>query len=750
MKTKITLFLVFVMCVYKLAPGQVLYNEPYRPQYHFTTEKNWINDPCGTVFFDGKYHLMFQYNPFGDQWGNMSWGHAVSTDLVHWEELPVALAPDPLGDIFTGSAVVDVNNTAGFGANAMIAVFTHAGPAGQQQSLAYSTNGGTDWIKYVHNPVLSNPGVPDFRDPQVFWYGPTSRWIMTLAVKDRIHIYASPDLKSWTFESEFGAGIGAHGGVWECPDFFPLKVEGTGLEKWVMMVSLNPGGIAGGSGMQYFVGDFDGHTFTPDSQFTKEQQIIVPEGLVFSDFESGYNGWSIEGNAFGTAPAQGTLANQQQVSGFLGGGLVNTFLNGDDSQGKIISPEFIIDTNYINFLIGGGNRENEAEIRLIINNTIARRTTGRNQEQLLWSFWDVETLKGMKARIEIVDAATGGWGHINVDHIVFSNAVAVNKPIGYWVDFGPDFYAARTWDSNPSQSEPRVWVGWLNNWSYAGSVPTSPFRGAISLPRSLSLQQFGDETILIQQPIAAMSVLRNQERGFSSLTITQANQWLLSNGISGKEYEIEMTLASSKDISGIKVRQGEVKYTSIAYDKDRHVVSVDRSKSGLMPYGAFHNVFESPELKSTEDVKLKIFVDRSSVEVFVNDGEAVFTSWIFPYEDGEGLEFFGGSDVVIKDFKISSAKSIWREAITSVDENEAEIVMVFPNPSSGKWIIDTLRNHNQYELYANDGSRLQLYARKLNRRQVEISTLENLQPGVYYLKIFDKNKIVESRKVLVK
>jgi fructan beta-fructosidase len=251
---------------------QEAYNEPYRPQVHFSPPAHWMNDPNGMVFYKGTYHLFYQYYPDSTVWGPMHWGHATSTDLVHWQHQPIALYPDSLGYIFSGSAVVDSANTSGFGAGGkvpLVAIFTYQDPKGekagrndyQYQSLAYSLDDGKTWTKYSGNPVLKNPGIKDFRDPKVMWYAPLKKWIMTLATLDRIAFYSSPNLKDWTKESEFGKGVGAHGGVWECPDLVPFDYNGETV--WVLIVNLNPGGPNGGSATQYFTGQFDGHTFTP-------------------------------------------------------------------------------------------------------------------------------------------------------------------------------------------------------------------------------------------------------------------------------------------------------------------------------------------------------------------------------------------------------------------------------------------------------------------------------------------------------
>ncbi|MGL5272413.1 MAG: glycoside hydrolase family 32 protein, partial [Phocaeicola sp.] len=237
--------------------------EAYRPFYHFTPEYGWMNDPNGMVYKDGVYHLFYQYNPYGSMWGNMHWGHATTTDLVTWEHQPVALAPDVIGAIFSGSAIVDENNVAGFGKDAIVAFYTSAGDR-QTQSIAYSLDNGKSFVKYAGNPVLTSPA-PDFRDPKVFYHNESSKWIMILAVGQEMQLFSSDNLKEWAYESSFGEGEGAHGGVWECPDLIEVAVEGTNEKKWVLFCNINPGGPFGGSATQYFVGTFDGKKFVNES-----------------------------------------------------------------------------------------------------------------------------------------------------------------------------------------------------------------------------------------------------------------------------------------------------------------------------------------------------------------------------------------------------------------------------------------------------------------------------------------------------
>ncbi|MFG6685204.1 glycoside hydrolase family 32 protein [Mariniflexile sp. HNIBRBA6329] len=254
--------------------------EKFRPNFHFTPKANWMNDPNGLVYYKGYYHLFYQYYPDSTVWGPMHWGHAKSKDLLHWEHRPVALYPDSLGYIFSGSAVIDKNNTAGFGKDAMVAIFTYHDPVKekegkinyQTQGIAYSNDEGETWTKYEHNPVIKNPGIKDFRDPKVFWNEEKSKWQLVLVAKDHVQIYESPNIKDWSKISEFRFNDNPPLGVWECPDLFKLPVEGSNEQKWVLIIS--HGGESapnGGSGTRYFVGDYDGTTFTTNQ---KESQWI--------------------------------------------------------------------------------------------------------------------------------------------------------------------------------------------------------------------------------------------------------------------------------------------------------------------------------------------------------------------------------------------------------------------------------------------------------------------------------------------
>ena len=545
---------VFTGAATAAAPASASYQEPFRPQFHFTPAQNWMNDPNGLVYYKGEYHLFYQHNPFGNTWGHMSWGHAVSRDLVHWKHLPVAIAEDEGREaIFSGSAVVDHRNTSGFGTRRnppMVAVYTSARPDDQNQSLAYSTDRGRTWTKYAGNPVLDDAD-REFRDPKVFWYEPERKWVMVLAkaVQRKVAIYESKDLKSWRHLSDFGPA-NAVAGIWECPDLFQLPVDGDRRnKKWVMVVSLNPGSIAGGSGTQYFVGDFDGKRFTADNA----RPYTPPEGEVFEDFEApGYGDWTTTGAAFGSGPATGTLPGQQTVSGFAGERLVNSFLefdssqgtltsppfritrdyinllvgggahahdpaagdgtpppgalvgsfestyeaegwrptgdfagtqpfrggegrmgeqivdtffgpggnNGDPLTGRIVSPEFTITRDYVNFMIAGGPHTGAARtsVDLVVDGQVARTASGRETGNLNWVAWDVRDLAGRTAHLEIVDLNTGGWGHILADHFMLADAPARIRSDETAVNLLVDGDVVRS--AAGKESEALDWVAW--------------------------------------------------------------------------------------------------------------------------------------------------------------------------------------------------------------------------------------------------------------------------------------------------
>lgn len=463
--------------------SETAYNELYRPQTHFTPSKNWMNDPNGMVYVNGQYHLFYQYNPKGNDWGNMSWGHAVSTNLLEWKEQPVALLPDELGDIFSGSAVYDAENTAGFGEGAIVALYTSSGKY-QQQSLAYSVDNGTTFVKHTGNPIIGNTSEPDFRDPKVFWHNESRKWIMALAKGHQyaIEFWSSSNLKNWSKLSSFSISKNAcNRGQWECPDL--LRMSYKGQEKWVLIVSVNPGGPVLGSGTQYFIGHFDGTSFVADER---------------------------------------------------------------------------------------------------------------------------------------------------------------DYPL--WVDYGMDNYAGVTWSNVEDR---HVFIGWMNNWSYAGSVPTNPWRSAMTLPRELSLLEWNN------QPILASKVVREIEEW--------AGKWndVSSESLNIKDaYQIRLELNAAKNATIILKNDADESLDMTLNAATKQLVTHRTGKSGD---SSFANTFSVSSIKSPlnvdeDHVVLDIFVDRSSVEVFTESGSMVQTNLVFPSKIYDRLIVEGQALKA----KVRELKSVWK------------------------------------------------------------------------------------------
>jgi sucrose-6-phosphate hydrolase SacC (GH32 family) len=658
-----------------------------------------MNDPNGMVFYDGEYHLFYQYNPFGNKWGHMSWGHAVSEDLVHWQHLPVALAEEDGVMVFSGSAVVDWKNTSGFSRNGqppLVAIYTghysEETPPVQNQHIAYSTDRGRRWTKYDGNPVLDLGKLEHFRDPKVMWHEPTQRWIMTVSLSDdqKVQFYGSSNLKDWELLSEFGPA-GATRCLWECPDLFELPVEGTDETRWVLIVNINPGSVAGGSGGQYFIGDFDGTRFIPDPDTTLEPMPeFVPEGRVLADFEGeDYAEWVVTGEAFGSGPARGTLANQHPVAGYRGRGLVNSFRQGDATTGTMTSPEFTIEEDYINFLIGGGAHD-ETSVKLVIDGQVKRKASGEDAEGLSWKSWDVREFEGKAATIEIVDQHTGGWGHVNVDHILLADYPARDgSEPALWVDYGKDYYAAVSWSDVPASDGRRLWIGWMSNWQYAQDVPTHPWRSAMSIAREVALLQTDAGIRLVQRPVQEQAKLRGKRHRFRGGTIAGANAWLQKQQIAGNTLELLIEFdASDAGVQGLKVLQGAAEETVIGVDRDSGRVFVDRTQSGRTDFHPqFTGVHDAPLMPSDEAVRLHVFVDTSSVEVFVNDGELVFTDLVFPAPESRGVEVFGSDEATtISSMDVWTLKSSWNEfAFTTTQSVEEPVEVVFDRVTTPQW-----------------------------------------------------------------
>ena len=636
------------------------YTEKHRPQFHFSPEANWMNDPNGMVYYEGEYHLFYQYYPDSTVWGPMHWGHAISEDLVHWEHLPIALFPDEHGLIFSGSAVVDWHNTSGFGVDGkppLIAIFSYhhmeKEKSGvddyQTQGIAYSNDKGRTWTKYKSNPVIENPGIRDFRDPKVIWHEETKKWVMAVAALDHLKFYGSKDLKEWTYMSEFGKELGSHDGVWECPDLFPLKSD-NGKEYWILIENMNPGNPNGGSGTQYFIGQFDGIEFTVDQQFMKllaKEEAVNPEGIVFESFESGYEKWTIEGEAFGTQPAGGSLEGQNIVSGYEGSGLANSFVGGDQSKGKLTSQRFTIDNNAINFLIGGGNHRGRTYISLVIDGKVVRQSEGKNSEQLNWTGWDVSGYKGQLAQIEIVDNYTGGWGHINIDEITFADQVASAQRSGsVWLDAGRDNYAGVTWSDVPKSDGRRIFLGWLSNWAYAQVVPTEKWRSAMTVPWTLSINHVNGIPRLVGQPVKELDIIA--KGSWKKLDYVAK---LPTSGI----YELK---GQAKVIDGatFSFEISNSLNEKIIFRYENGEFSFNRNECGDLSFSPdFAGISSVERISQSAELNMHAYIDHSSIEIFLDDGQNIFSELFFPETLYTDIEFHG-----FNEFSIRELKDIWR------------------------------------------------------------------------------------------
>ncbi|TCV93345.1 levanbiose-producing levanase [Luteibacter rhizovicinus] len=478
--------------------------EQWRPAIHYTPARNWMNDPNGLIWHDGVYHLFYQYNPSASHWGNMSWGHATSSDLVHWKEQPVAMANNTREEIFSGSIVFDKRNTSGLAVNgkpALVAVYTSVFKEGsghesgvQAQSLAYSTDNGRTWKAYAKNPVLTlRPESKNFRDPKVSWYAPGGYWLMTTVVADAhvVKIYKSSNLIDWEFLSDFGpAGVAGNGVLWEMPDLFPLPLDGdANRPMWVMLVNINPGSIAGGSGVQYFVGTFDGKTFNAEN-----------------------------------LPVQGADLSEHR-----------------------------------------------------------------------------------------------------------------------WLDHGADYYAAGTFADAPDGR--RVTIAWMSNWDYADRVPTSPWRGAMALPRDLALRTIDGVPRLVSTPAREYLALVNGVAAsrWKALTVRSTTKPLdLANRTAPQDIDLVVEPYTAKR-AGIVVAAAAdgSRQTRVYYDTKAGTLTVDRTRSGDTDF--------SPKLSGRHivylplnqgKIHLKVVLDKSSLEVFAADGRTVITDLVFPKAGDDRISLF--------------------------------------------------------------------------------------------------------------
>lgn len=626
--------------------------EKYRPQYHFSPEKGWIGDPDGLVIHRGKFHLFW-------------WGHAVSDDLVYWKELPHPMKGDDKSfSYFSGSVAVDLQNTSGFGKNSMVAVYTRhfAGDSlPETQALSISKNDGLEFNYYAQNPVL-DIGKVFFRDPQVFWYPADKMWKMVVALPDvqQIQIYESRDLKSWKFCSTF-TGLGAQNSFWECPDLFELPVVGGKKEKkWVMLIGRGPNRV------QYFVGDFDGKTFSSDSQtadFLKNGKGLY--GEVYDDFETKEDTkWSREGTVFSNRHGNTDLTD------YLGGSYAGSIAN-EGSTGRMKSASFLINHKAINFLIAGGNYADSACIRLIVEGKTVRSATGDDTRVFKWNGWDVRDLVGKLAHLEVLDLATDTInGSIAVDHVVFSDQL-FNQRLEHalWLDYGDDYYATRSWrnyDESKILRDTVYAIGWMGNWDYARKVPTSWGKGFQSLPRTMALKRTEAGYRIVQQPVPQLQKLRQALHQTDQLQIDGIKE-LEAFRPARNTYEMEVEFESLSDAPfGLFLLEGEGRKLVLRYDPVTSEICLDRTNcTDFVSDSSFTRLFAkkmtAPLRLKQGKLRLHIFVDQSSIEVFTNDGEVVFSATTFPSDKQLGISLFSeGGKTQITTLKAWELNSIWK------------------------------------------------------------------------------------------
>lgn len=503
-KTIFIFCFVFILLVVlfqnKVAAQEKLYQEQYRPQYHFSPKINWTNDPNGLVYVKGVYHLFYQYNPFENFWGHMTWGHATSKDLIHWEHQPIAIPEEKDTMIFSGTCVYDLNNSSGLGTKQkppMVAIYTgHVKDVNQSQHVAFSIDEGKTWTKYNKNPIL-DLGKKDFRDPKVFWYAPKKYWVMcvNLPQEHQVQFYASANLLNWKFLSDFGPK-GDTTGVWECPDLVQIPVLNSTQKKWLLQVSMS-------EKMQYFMGEFNGVNFTLDS-----------------------------------------------------------------NQKTILRP-----------------------------------------------------------------------------------------------NLGPDYYAGISYGQLPATHLPTT-IAWANNWSYAGKIPTSPWKGAMTLPRNLWAENTNGVWRLIQRPIANLNTLR-KKLAYQKIATEAKDETISLEAIGIKEdvYECDFELSSSStEKVGISILNDKFRGVEIGYEPILKKVFINRTKTNSFSEREFADLryFTAPLNLAIDKIKFKVFVDNSIIEVFVNDGESVFTVQAFPVHSDKNIKILTTTTPgSVKNLQIYPLQSIW-------------------------------------------------------------------------------------------
>lgn len=725
------------------------YTEKYRPQFHFSPKSGWIGDPDGLLRYNNTYHLFW-------------WGHATSKDLVYWTEMPYPMkGGDGSFSYFTGSAVVDFNNSGNFATGlspAMVAIYTMSNNTTGYQTQGLSiSNDYTNFQYYSGNPVI-DIGSKDFRDPAVFWNKSSQKWIMAIAmaVDRKVRFYSSSDLKKWQFLSDFGP-LGVREQVWEVPDLIQLPVDDNpNNKKWVLICGMGP------NKTQYFIGSFDGNSFTMDADDDAWlRRGVGLEGDLFANFEqTTYGAWTTEGSAFGTGPAYGTQLGQGIVTGYLNNKLANSFLNSDASTGKLISPPFTITKNCINFLIGGGNHPGTTCINLVVDGSIVQSSTGNDSEALNWQGWNVAEWKGKQATIEIVDYNSTSWGHILIDHIMFSNTLLDFKAgHAHWADYGSDCYAIKTFRDYDNAENRTVWMGWMSNWEYANSTPTSWGRGHESIPKEISLKTFAEGLRIVQKPIPELKKLR-ADSTFIGTTYVENTQDLTGFVPNMNCYELEAIFKVDSDSLefGLNLCVEGSNKVVLGYNAVTNNMYLDRRNSGNVSFNSsFPKIVSAPLSPVNGQVKFHVFIDQSSVEVFANDGVKAISSLIYPEPTSKGIQLFSNKGkTTLVSLVAWNLKSIWASPTTGELQKRRNepAYQIFPNPLvTGEVLrvdgnrLKTNDNGLVVSIYNPSGQLVSEKRFSESSKQI-LNYPINLVPGLYFINLKDSD-LVQSLKLII-
>ncbi len=700
------------------------YKELYRPQIHVSPTTGFMGDPNGPLKYEGKYRFYW-------------WGHMDSNDLIYWREINKDVlngTPSGFGE-WSGCVVIDTANTSGLsqGSNVpRIALFTLNNNSNGNQSVAAAVSQNAGSFSFLDkNPVLQT-NEKDFRDPQVFWHNPTKKWIMIITKSDQrtIRFYSSKNLLQWEYMSEF-KGRGAVKEVWEVPDMFEIPVNGDNKnKKWVLTCGMGP------NRMQYWVGDFDGTRFTLD---TKDNLLTGRnfQGDVFEDFETDLKKWTITGQAFGNSPVESELPEQQVVSGKMGFQYLNSYHGKDLSVGLLQSTPVKINQPFLNVLVGGGNT-GKVGIRVIINqNEIGSTRNTRNSEQFMWRSIDLSKYIGETAIIEVFDEATGDWGHINIDQIIFSDVqLELRLENANWIDFGTDYYAGKSLRNYDADDSRLIYMAWMGNWTYAQNVPTSPWKGSQSLFREMELLYSEKEGYsLIQKPIKEYLVLRKSDNEINKTTFSfkkelKINDFRIPWNVA--EFKISFEITKENGSFGIKLAQGSAQEIEVKFDPQANLLSVNRSQlpfsfSGLQTTTA--PIF----LNGKKEIDLHIFLDQASIEVFANDYKTRLSLLTFNEPDKNEVSLFSENEAKVKYLHAWELKSIWNiiKEVKVVLANEKEVIektTIYPNPSGNSIVCPSIQPRSKVYIIDLTGHIMDCI---LNEPQtVDVS---KLLPGTYFL-----------------